>query len=149
MKISSVGVFAALGMILTSFSVWSLTPPADSRPNLPTAPSADPRPALAGSDTPSFTRDGGLRLEGRLGHAWLPADAPGETFVLASIEAPAQAATASTPVNLAIVLDRSGSMAGKRLTNALDAARGMVRRLRDGDVVSVIAYDTRAETLVP
>src|SRR5690606_17839869 len=45
--------------------------------------------------------------------------------------------------------DRSGSMRGKRLDNAIEAARTMVRRLRDGDVVSVITYDTATQTLVP
>ncbi len=40
-------------------------------------------------------------------------------------------------------------MQGKRLRNAIDAAHGMVRRLREGDVVRVITYNTTTETLVP
>ena len=58
-------------------------------------------------------------------------------------------ASASAPVNLSIVIDRSRSMEGRRLENALSAARGMVRRLRDGDTVSVVTYNTETSVVVP
>lgn len=35
------------------------------------------------------------------------------------------------------------------MANALDAARGMVRRLREGDTVSVVTYNSAANVLVP
>ena len=152
MKVSSVAILAAVSMIFTSFSVWSLTGKPRGEPAIAPVGSVQP---LSGGKTPSFTRAGTLELEGRLGHAWLPAGAPTETFLLATVKAPADGvdregrSPGATPVNLSIVIDRSGSMKGKRLSNALDAARGMLRRVRDGDVVSIIAYDTRTETLVP
>jgi Ca-activated chloride channel homolog len=148
MKVTSVGILAALGMILTSYSVWSLTPSKGSLVHTGGDPDRPSTP-LAPADTPSFSRDGTLKLEGRLGHAWLPADEPGSTYLLATVGAPSRPAVEASPVNLAIVLDRSGSMAGKRLSNALDAARGMVRRLRDGDMVTVVTYASSATTLVP
>ncbi|MEO7413457.1 MAG: VWA domain-containing protein [Opitutaceae bacterium] len=52
------------------------------------------------------------------------------------------------PVNLALVIDRSGSMGGDKIVNAREAALEAVRRLAPDDIVSLIAYDTRAETLV-
>jgi Ca-activated chloride channel family protein len=58
-------------------------------------------------------------------------------------------ASTPAPVNLSIVVDRSRSMEGQRLDNALAAARGMIRRLRDGDTVSVVSYNTEAEVVVP
>ena len=108
------------------------------------------------SDTPAavdkstFQVGGTLMMEGRLGHAKMAAQRPGETFAFFDINANgATGAGVSTPVNLAIVIDHSGSMKGQRLTNAINAARGMIGRLRDGDTVSVIGYNTSTDVLVP
>ncbi len=46
-----------------------------------------------------------------------------------------------TPVNLAIVLDKSGSMSGDKLRKAKDAAIASIDRLGSDDIVSVVAYD--------
>jgi Ca-activated chloride channel family protein len=53
----------------------------------------------------------------------------------------------AVPLNVALVLDRSGSMAGEPLEAARGAAAGLVRRLRPTDVVSVVAYDHEVQTL--
>ncbi|HUW62608.1 MAG TPA: VWA domain-containing protein [Candidatus Bathyarchaeia archaeon] len=53
------------------------------------------------------------------------------------------------PVNLAIVLDRSGSMSGGKLDRAKEAAIHAIGRLRDDDIVAVVAYDTNVEVIVP
>jgi Ca-activated chloride channel family protein len=55
---------------------------------------------------------------------------------------------ARPPVNLALVIDRSGSMGGDKIARAREAALELVRRLGPDDVISIIAYDTRVETLV-
>ena len=54
-----------------------------------------------------------------------------------------------TPVNVAIVLDRSGSMQGAKLAEARNAAIMAVRRLRGEDIVSVITYDSTVNVLMP
>ena len=54
-----------------------------------------------------------------------------------------------TPVNLALVLDKSGSMNGEKMEQAIAATITAVDYLRPGDVVSVIAYDNFAWVLVP
>lgn len=54
-----------------------------------------------------------------------------------------------TPLNLAIVLDRSGSMIGEKLARAKEAAQLTVQGLRDDDIVSVIIYDSDVHVLVP
>ena len=51
------------------------------------------------------------------------------------------------PLNLSVVLDRSGSMGGEKLEQARDAASLLVRRLWPEDVVSVVAYDDVVETV--
>src|SRR6185436_579493 len=57
--------------------------------------------------------------------------------------------TGRTPVNVAIVLDKSGSMAGEKLRKAKEAAIVSIDRLGPNDIVSVIAYDQTVEVLVP
>jgi len=53
------------------------------------------------------------------------------------------------PVNLALVIDRSGSMSGDKIAKAREAALELVRRLAPDDIVALIAYDSRVEVLVP
>ncbi len=53
------------------------------------------------------------------------------------------------PVNLALVIDRSGSMSGDKIARAREAALELVSRLAPDDIVSLIAYDSTVETLVP
>ena len=44
------------------------------------------------------------------------------------------------PLNVALVLDRSGSMRGRKMADAKEAARRMVRLLEPGDIVSLVSY---------
>jgi len=54
-----------------------------------------------------------------------------------------------TPVNLALVIDKSGSMNGQKMQQAIEATVMAVDYLKPGDVVSIIAYDNQAQVLVP
>jgi len=51
------------------------------------------------------------------------------------------------PLNLAIVLDRSGSMAGAKIEKARQAAMELVERLAPDDILSFITYSDRAEVV--
>ena len=53
------------------------------------------------------------------------------------------------PVNLALVIDRSGSMGGEKLSRAKEAALSALSRLAADDLFSLVAYDTTVETIVP
>jgi Ca-activated chloride channel homolog len=80
----------------------------------------------------------------------LPADETQNVIVKVTLDAPKPTETLSRPaVNLAIVLDRSGSMAGQKLERAKEAAIEALRRLGGQDVFSVIIYDHNVETIVP
>jgi Ca-activated chloride channel family protein len=50
---------------------------------------------------------------------------------------------------MAIVIDKSGSMRGTRIANALSGAVAAVQQLHDGDSVAVVAFDTRPDVVVP
>jgi Ca-activated chloride channel family protein len=51
------------------------------------------------------------------------------------------------PVNLGLVIDRSGSMQGDKIEQARQAAIDVINRLRPDDVVSIVAYDSTVEVL--
>jgi Ca-activated chloride channel family protein len=51
--------------------------------------------------------------------------------------------------NVAIVLDRSGSMDGEKLRQAKEAALLAVDMLEDTDIVSIVTYDDTVQVLVP
>ncbi len=53
------------------------------------------------------------------------------------------------PVNLAIVLDKSGSMSGQKIEQARRAAIDAIRLLNSDDIVSIVTYDTTVQTIVP
>lgn len=77
------------------------------------------------------------------------ADKAGEAYVKVTLAADKVAAANRPSVNLAIVLDRSGSMSGDKIVKAREAACEAIRRLDVKDIVSVVAYDNSSEVIVP
>ncbi|HWE36813.1 MAG TPA: VIT domain-containing protein [Isosphaeraceae bacterium] len=53
------------------------------------------------------------------------------------------------PKTVVCVLDRSGSMAGKKIEQARNALQFVLDNLRDDDLFNIIAYDDRVETFKP
>lgn len=53
------------------------------------------------------------------------------------------------PVNVAIVIDKSGSMQGDSIKQARLAAIHAVDRLREDDIISVLAYDSSVTVVLP
>src|SRR5205085_9133789 len=54
-----------------------------------------------------------------------------------------------TPLNLAVVLDRSGSMTGAKIEKARQAAMGLVDQLAPGDIFAFLTYSDGVETVFP
>jgi len=75
---------------------------------------------------------------------------PGATTMvigLTGAHLPAAGSVQRAPMSVALVIDRSGSMAGEKIVHAIAAARGFVGGLRDGDVVAIFQYDGVVEQL--
>jgi Ca-activated chloride channel family protein len=90
----------------------------------------------------------GCRVE--LDRAVLPAGAEQTAVLKVTLLAPEAPNVADRPpVNLTLVLDRSGSMSGSKIDNAREAAIAAVRRLGGKDIFSLVIYDNEVETLVP
>ncbi|WP_341531203.1 VWA domain-containing protein [Nostoc sp. UHCC 0302] len=66
-----------------------------------------------------------------------------------SISAIAETQDRSAPINLCLILDHSGSMNGRALENVKKAATRLVDKLKNGDRLSIVAFDHRAKVLVP
>src|SRR5207245_1443174 len=65
------------------------------------------------------------------------------------LAAPDAAGTARPPLNLALVLDRSGSMAGPKLWYAKRAVAWLLSRLQPTDRVALVAFDDEALLAAP
>jgi Ca-activated chloride channel homolog len=93
------------------------------------------------------------RLVVRPDRRLIRAGARSERYVLIDVVAPTVAqdpARRRPPVNLAFVLDRSGSMGGhNKLTLAKQAVLEAVHRLDPADRFSVVTYDTEVEVVMP
>ena len=77
------------------------------------------------------------------------ANAHSRRFLLARIVTPrATVERSRPPVNLAIVLDRSGSMSGEKLRVAKAAVEEAIARLQPDDRFSVVVYDDKVDIVI-
>ena len=60
-----------------------------------------------------------------------------------------QETTGYVPLNLCLVLDSSTSMKGEKLETAKQTAIELIRRLKPQDIFSVVAFNDRAEVIIP
>jgi Ca-activated chloride channel family protein len=72
----------------------------------------------------------------------------GMAYLQLSVVTPAVASPARRPMNLAVVLDRSGSMGSEeKMENARAAVRSLIDNLRTDDILSIVVYDDVVEVL--
>ena len=90
-----------------------------------------------------------MRFTVRADRQLIRAGARSRRFVCAEIQAPeAPPRPGRLPVNLAFVLDRSGSMEGNKIAHARAAILQGIRSLRDEDRFAVVAYDNEIDVVV-
>ncbi|MCL2930461.1 MAG: VWA domain-containing protein [Trichodesmium sp. MAG_R01] len=69
--------------------------------------------------------------------------------VALSISVMANQLERNVPLNLCLILDHSGSMEGRPLETVKQAAVQLVEKLKEGDRLSVVAFDHQAQVIVP
>ena len=90
-----------------------------------------------------------IRLDPALAQPYLLAGQKQATYLRVGLDAKALRNAERPPVNVSIVIDRSGSMSGQKLRRAKEAAIMAVDRLHPDDIISVVAYDHKVTVLVP
>ncbi len=105
---------------------------------------------VALSAKPAAVSDEAVRLRLDLDRTVLPAGSTEKAVIKISLDGVRLPRPESrAPVNLSLVIDRSGSMSGDKIEKAREAALEVLSRLAPDDILSVVAYDSDVETLVP
>ncbi|MCP4616939.1 MAG: VWA domain-containing protein, partial [Bradyrhizobium sp.] len=93
--------------------------------------------------------DAALGLDLRLGNEQIPT-AGGEVWLQIGVQAREAEDEQVTPLNLALVIDRSGSMsAPDKWPYLQQSLRVFFRSLGPDDIVAVVGYDDEAEVVLP
>ncbi len=93
---------------------------------------------------------GELQLTQTFARPYLPlSQGPQVAYVLLELTPSATAAQVQAPVNVAFVLDRSGSMRGRKLQATKQAVNLALDRLNDQDTVSITVFSHEPSVLVP
>ncbi|MBI2893226.1 MAG: VWA domain-containing protein [Deltaproteobacteria bacterium] len=128
-------VILAIGGLLTAWACMAAFLPAGPRktPAVVSAGGGSSRVQLSVGDV--------VTLTAALGSSHVLAGGPGDLALDVALEAgEAGGSTERVPVDVALVIDRSGSMAGEKIQAARAAAHRLVGLLRPGDRVALVSY---------
>lgn len=85
----------------------------------------------------------------RFDHQLLAVEGEHDVHCMLELHAPDAPDTDRPPLHLALVVDRSGSMAGEKLAAAQASARFLAGRMRATDRLALVTYDDDVDLLVP
>lgn len=105
--------------------------------------------ALCGLAGPvSDARAADVTVGAELGHSVIARGVGERVYLRLSLRAlAAQKRDARAPINVALVIDRSGSMSGERLAAAKKGAQVALERLGSDDIVSLVSYNHDVQVL--
>ena len=103
-------------------------------------------PAVQASE---YSESADIKLRTELGQSSYFGEKGQKTYLRIDLEGIRREETERTPVNIAIVIDKSGSMNGNKLAQAKEAAIMAVERLGRDDYVSIITYSSKVDVLMP
>lgn len=104
--------------------------------------------ACARETRPTIEDPGLVQLTADLGHARLLAEQPGEVLARLRIGVGEAQLGERPALNLALVVDTSGSMEGDPIADAREATKAILRMLRADDRVSVTIFHSQTEVVL-
>lgn len=143
-------IFAVAGALgLSALVLWLVPVTGSSRVDPPVPPPlSQPVPTPLPMPTPAADTGGPLTMTAALSDPYLHAGGMREVFLKVELEAVRIGESQRAAVNLALVLDRSGSMAGEKIAHARRAARHLVDQLDERDRLTLITFGSEVNTLV-
>lgn len=108
----------------------------------PTVTTPDPTPPPANLNQPVVTAaaDGTLKIRTATSNGYLMQGGLHDVYAAIDVEAIKHQGGERPPLNVAVVIDRSGSMTGDKIEHAKAAARRLVNVLGDNDRVAIVSY---------
>jgi len=76
-------------------------------------------------------------------------DKPQIIYFLTEVLPSKEVSNVRLPLNFTLVLDRSGSMAGEKLSTMKEAVKSIIDQLEPDDVISIVTFETKTQVLVP
>jgi Ca-activated chloride channel family protein len=146
-RLGTIAVIA--GLLLATALFYRLrpeeTPPATTHVNATPATSTSVNPTPADTDpkpTTNATSTGTLTLDGGTSHGYLANNDTEDIYAAIDISAKHIEGGTRPPLNLAVVIDRSGSMRGEKIAHAKRAAMRLVDELQTHDRLAIISYSS-------
>jgi Ca-activated chloride channel family protein len=91
-----------------------------------------------------------MQLSARFEHSLLAVETEHDVHCMLEITSPPAPNSATrTPLDLALVIDRSGSMAGPKLDVTKECAKFLARRLSPTDRIALVTYDDEVQLVSP
>lgn len=131
------------GLILASAAILALVALVAGVPHFTSGGGDQPIPT---PQSPRPSGNGSLQMTARLSHPFV-AIGTQDVFATVDLRAIELANQSRGAVNLALVIDRSGSMSGFKLNQAKQAARQLISQLQSTDRLAIVHYGSDVKSL--
>ncbi|MEZ4310465.1 MAG: VWA domain-containing protein [Polyangiaceae bacterium] len=135
--------------LLASTALLACAPAKSEIVQVNSPPSAQAKPPPKVAAEPELTSQDLVAMEVITSNDLVAADKTSDLFVRVHLTAKPQKTAKRPPINLALVVDTSGSMQGSAMDDARTASLALLDSLSDGDRLSVVVFHSSTEILVP